>query len=86
MSAAFSAKPSNEIILRIHRILYAYLKSTVSRDSTVGTANGYWLDDRGVGVRVPVGSRIFNSPYRPDRLWVLPNLLSNGCRGLFPRG
>jgi hypothetical protein len=27
-----------------------------SRDSVVGTATGYGLDDRGVGVRVPVGS------------------------------
>jgi hypothetical protein len=30
-----------------------------SRDSVVGTATGYGLDDREVGVRVPVGSRIF---------------------------
>jgi hypothetical protein len=40
--------------------------------------NSYWLDDRGVGVRVPAGSRIFTSPCRSDRLWVPPNLLSNG--------
>jgi hypothetical protein len=33
------------------------------------------LDDRGVGVRVPVGSRIFSSPRSP------PNLLSNGYQG-----
>jgi hypothetical protein len=29
---------------------------------------GYGLDDRGVGVRVPVGSRIF-FPRHPDRFW-----------------
>jgi hypothetical protein len=29
---------------------------------------GYGLGDRGVGVRVRVGSRIFSSPRRPDRL------------------
>jgi hypothetical protein len=38
------------------------------RDSAVGIASGYGLDNRGVGVRVPVGSRIFSSPRRPDRL------------------
>jgi hypothetical protein len=29
-----------------------------SRDSAVGIATGYWLDVRGVEVRVPVGSSI----------------------------
>jgi hypothetical protein len=41
----------------------------VSRDSAVGIATGYWLDDWGIGVQVPVGSRIFISPCRPDRFW-----------------
>jgi hypothetical protein len=31
----------------------------MSRDSVVGIVTGYGLDDRGVGVGVPVGSRIF---------------------------
>jgi hypothetical protein len=35
----------------------------------VGIAAGHGLDDGGVGVRVPVGSRIFSSPRRPERLW-----------------
>jgi hypothetical protein len=42
--------------------------STGSQDSVVGIATSYGLDDRGVGVRVPVGSRIFTYPNRPDRL------------------
>jgi hypothetical protein len=46
-----------------------------SRDSSVGIATGYGLDDQGAGVRVPVGSRIFISPYLPDRLCGPPNLL-----------
>jgi hypothetical protein len=57
-----------------------------SRDSAVGIVTGCWLDDQGVGVRVLVGAKIFISPCRPDRLWGLPSLLSNGYRGLFLEG
>jgi hypothetical protein len=32
-------------------------EDVVSRDIVVGRATGYWLDDRGVGVQVPVGSK-----------------------------
>jgi hypothetical protein len=56
------------------------------RDSIFGITTSYGLDDRGVGVQVPVGSRIFCSPRRPDRLWDPPSLLSNGFQGLFPLG
>jgi hypothetical protein len=56
--------------------------SNRSRDSAFGIATGYGLDDRGVGVRVPVISRIFSSPRRLERLWGPPNLLSNGFRGV----
>jgi hypothetical protein len=40
-----------------------------SQDSVVGIATGYGLDYQGVGVRVPVGSRILSSPRHPDWLW-----------------
>jgi hypothetical protein len=57
-------------------------KNYRSRDSVVGIATGYGLDDQGVGVRVPEGSIILIFARRPDRLWGLPN----GYRGLFTRG
>lgn len=38
-----------------------------NRDSVVGIACGYMLDDRGVGVRVPIKANIVSSPRRPDR-------------------
>jgi hypothetical protein len=40
-----------------------------NRDSIVGIATGYGLDNRVVGVWFPVGLSIFSSPCRPDRLW-----------------
>jgi hypothetical protein len=41
----------------------------MARDISLGgIATGYGLDDRVVGVRVPVGSRIFSSQCCPDRL------------------
>jgi hypothetical protein len=41
----------------------------------VGIATCYEMNDRRVKVRVPVGSGIFTSPHRLDRLWGPPNLL-----------
>jgi hypothetical protein len=52
-------------------------KSFKSRDSIVGIATGYGLDDQGVGVRVPVGARIFSSPCHPDWLRGPRSLLSS---------
>jgi hypothetical protein len=56
--------------------------SIVPQPTTVSIATGHRLDDQGVGVRVPVQSRILSSPRRPDRLWSPPSLLSNGHREL----
>jgi hypothetical protein len=57
-----------------------------SLDSSVGIATGYRLDDRGVGVRVPVGSRIFSTSSRlamrftqPPIQWV-PGVISPGVK------
>jgi hypothetical protein len=36
--------------------------------SAAGIATGYRLDDFGMGIRIPVESKIFTSPYRPDQL------------------
>jgi hypothetical protein len=46
-------------ILVIYHVIYR------SRDSIVGIATGYGLDNWGVGVRVPVRSRIFSTSSRP---------------------
>jgi hypothetical protein len=61
------------------RLTFSELHCVIkSRNRAVGIATGYGLDDQGVGVRVPVGTRIFNFPCRPDRLCGPPGLLSNG--------
>jgi hypothetical protein len=70
----------------MYRFLQLYIQFPRSPDSVVRIATGYGLEDQGIGVRVPVGSRIFSSSRRPDPLWGPTNLLSNGYRGLFPRG
>jgi hypothetical protein len=67
----------------VHENLTWVDSGEISRGSAVGIATGYGLDDRGVRVRVPVGSTIVTSPYRSDRRWGPPNLLSNGYRTLF---
>jgi hypothetical protein len=49
--------------------------------SSVGIATGHGMDNRRFGARVPVGSRMFTAPYRPDRLWGPPSLRSSGYPG-----
>jgi hypothetical protein len=53
----------------------------MNQNSIVGIATGYRLDNRGVGVRVPVELGIFSSPRRSNRLWGPSNLLSSVYRG-----
>jgi hypothetical protein len=57
-----------------------------SRESVVGIATGYGLDERGVGFRVPVESRIFSTSSRsalgttqPPLQWV-PAALRRGVK------
>jgi hypothetical protein len=74
------------ILIKIRLIVVITMWHIKIRDSAVGIATGYGQNDREVGVQVPVGSRIFTSPSRPDLLWGPPSLLFNGYWGLFPRG
>jgi hypothetical protein len=46
----------------------------------------YWLDDRGIGIRVPVGSNIFTSPCRPDRFRAHPSTFPVGTGGSLGAG
>jgi hypothetical protein len=76
----------SKIWSNVNAIIIIIIIRKRSRDSVVGIATGYGLDYRGVGVRVPVGSRIFSSPRSSDRLWGSPNLLSSGLPGALSPG
>jgi hypothetical protein len=58
------------VTLSVHKLLSPFYIHNRNRGSSVGIATGYGLDDRGVGVRVPVRSRILSSQSSPDQLWV----------------
>jgi hypothetical protein len=64
------------------RIYYLSTHYTRSRDSSVGIATRYAQDDRGVGVRVPVGSRILSTSF--NRLWGHPASYPMRTGGSFP--
>jgi hypothetical protein len=57
-------------------LLWVSLATRLSRVA-VSIGTDCRLNDLGIGVRVPVGSRIFTSPYCPDRLWGPLGLLSS---------
>jgi hypothetical protein len=56
------------------------------RDSAVGTATVYGLDDQGFRTWGPLWRRIFISPLNPLRFWSPPSLLTNEYRELSLRG
>jgi hypothetical protein len=45
------------LVLMCFILIHYIFRSCVSRGSTVGIPTAYRLDDRGIGVRVPVGSQ-----------------------------
>jgi hypothetical protein len=85
LRADLNAAEYRRICVRIETILSGRLTHsllvilTYVRDSSVGIATAYGLNDSGVGVRAPVGSRIFSSPNRSDRL-----SYPMGTEGSFP--
>jgi hypothetical protein len=56
----------------------------MSRDSVVGIATGYGLDDRGVGVLVPVMARLFLLHVIQTGSGVYPTSYRKGTGGSFP--
>jgi hypothetical protein len=67
---------------------HGYLHNCYCFDCELGylgrLSDGLWTERPGL---IPVRDKTFlSSPQRPDRLWDLPSLLSNGYRGPFPRG
>jgi hypothetical protein len=68
----------------LQRHICFHIETYKSRDSSVGIALGYGLDDRGSRVRFPGGGggwEFFSSPPRPERLWGPPSI-SNGYQGV----
>jgi hypothetical protein len=64
---------NDQAILAHTFIIYIYIYIYIlNLDRGVEIATRYWRDDREVGVRVPVESRNFSYPSRPNRHWVHP--------------
>jgi hypothetical protein len=70
----------------VQKTLIIYISSYESFGEALdlGIATGYRLEDRRVGVRVPVGPRIFSTSSRPALGY--PASYPMGTEGSFPRG
>jgi hypothetical protein len=55
-------------------------------DRVASIATSYGLDNREVGVQVPVGSRVFSSPIVQTSSEVHPTFYPMGTGGSFPGG
>jgi hypothetical protein len=76
-----------EVVVALNRsTIPRYPLNMVSRDTSVGISTGNGLDDRVVGVRVPVGVKNFLFSMSSRRALGPKSLLSSGYRKLFPRG
>jgi hypothetical protein len=82
--------PSHQLLFVFLKVIWiCYSRSQISQaifrsgGSAVVIVNGYGLNGRGVGVWVPVGTRIFSSRHHSDRLWGPPR---NRNRGSFLGG
>jgi hypothetical protein len=81
----YSAESNNSCAL--NSLLSHYLENHKRQEKRAFIlATSYGLDDREVGVQVPVGSRIFSFPNRPDRLWGPPISYPVRTGGSFPGG
>jgi hypothetical protein len=64
---------------------FIYRLVQTNRNSVVGIATAYGLDRRGIGVRIPVGSKTFSTssrpalrPIQPPSQWA-PGVKWQGC-------
>jgi hypothetical protein len=69
-----------------YTLYISYVLYPGSRDSLVGIATGYGLEDRGVGIRVPVVSRISLLHVVQTDSGAYPSSYSMGNGGSFPGG
>jgi hypothetical protein len=86
MPTRYAMKTYGGVELNLHAITLAPLGGE-SRDSSVGIALGYGLDDRGSGVRLPAGAGNFTLHHRVQNgSGVHPASYPMGTRGTFPGG